>query len=209
MIVIVDYEVGNSGSILNMFKFLGIEAKISRDRADLAAADKLVLPGVGAFDGGMEHLLRHDLVPLLEERVHEHKTPILGICLGMQLLGSGSEEGKLPGLGWIAGGCKRFARERDPGGQMKVPHMGWNIVVPTGTQEGLFQGFEGEARFYFVHSYHLVCDDPADVHATTNYYGPFVSAVRRGHVYGAQFHPEKSHKFGMRLLRNFAEGPPP
>lgn len=207
MIVIVDYEVGNIGSILNMLKFLSIPAKASRDRAELLAAPKLLLPGVGAFDAGMEQLKRHDLVGVLDTCVHEKKTPVLGICLGMQLLTRGSEEGNLPGLGWIDAECKRFTKDRDPSGKMKVPHMGWNVAVPVDTSAGLFAGMTDECRFYFVHSYHAVCDDASEVAATTPFFGSFVSSVQKGHVYGAQFHPEKSHRFGMRLLKNFAAVP--
>jgi len=208
MIVIVDYEVGNIGSILNMLKFLGIPAKATRDKAELRAAERLLLPGVGAFDAGVELLRKHDLVGLLHERVTEAKVPTLGICLGMQLLTKGSEEGSLPGLGWIDAECKRFTKDRDPTGKMKVPHMGWNVARPVTTDGGLFAGMTGESRFYFVHSFHAVCQDASDIAATTDFYGPFTSAVTRGHVYGAQFHPEKSHKFGMKLLQNFAAVPP-
>jgi glutamine amidotransferase len=203
MIVIVDYEVGNIGSILNMLKFLNIPAKASRDREVLRAAPKLLLPGVGAFDAGMGLLRKHDLVGLLDECVKERKIPVLGICLGMQLLTRGSEEGSLPGLGWLDAECKRLSKDRDPTGKIKIPHMGWNVVRPTTTDSGLFAGMTGESRVYFVHSYHVVCDDPADAAGTTDYFGPFVSSVRREHVFGAQFHPEKSHRFGMRLLQNF------
>lgn len=204
MIVIVDYEVGNIGSILNMLKFLNIPAKATRDKAELAAAPKLLLPGVGAFDAGVALLQKHDLVGLLTECVVARAVPTLGICLGMQLLGKGSEEGTLPGLGFVDAVSKRFTKDRDPRGTIKIPHMGWNVARPKTTEDGLFAGMTDESRFYFVHSYHVVCSDPADVAATTDYFGPFTSSVRRGHVFGAQFHPEKSHKFGMKVLQNFA-----
>lgn len=205
MLVIVDYEVGNIGSIENMLKFLHIPAVASRDPNTLRGASHLLLPGVGAFDAGMGQLVKHDLLGLLNECVLERHIPVLGICLGMQLLTRGSEEGALPGFGWVDAECKRFTKDRDPKGEMKVPHMGWNIAKPTTTERGLFKGMTEETRFYFVHSYHAVCAEPSDVAATTPYYGSFVSAIARGHVQGAQFHPEKSHRFGMKVLQNFAE----
>ncbi|HQY60846.1 MAG: imidazole glycerol phosphate synthase subunit HisH [Myxococcales bacterium] len=203
MLVIVDYEVGNIGSILNMLKFLQIPAVASRDPETLRGASRLLLPGVGAFDAGVSLLRKHDLIGVLDECVRERRVPVLGICLGMQLLTRGSEEGVLPGLGWIDAECRRFTKDRDPKGAMKVPHMGWNVAKPTTTERGLFKDMVQETRFYFVHSYHAVCVNPEDVAATTPYFGSFVSSVARDHVLGAQFHPEKSHRFGMKLLQNF------
>jgi glutamine amidotransferase len=200
--VIVDYGMGNLGSILNMLKHVGVDSMISAEPAEIEAAGKLILPGVGAFDNGMKNLAERGLVPLLRQRV-DAGVPILGICLGAQLLFERSEEGVLPGLGWIRGQVTRFAF---PEGErrLKVPHMGWN-VVESRQPSPLFEGASGEQRFYFVHSYYMSCADERDVLSTTPYGQTFVSGVQRGNVYGVQFHPEKSHKFGMRLLKNFAE----
>lgn len=162
----------------------------------------MVLPGVGAFDHGMENLRSRGLVDLLSELVQGKKLPMLGICLGMQLFGRGSEEGRLPGLGWIASETVRF--RFDPvSTRLRIPHMGWNHVHITDS-EGLFRGFEDEPRFYFVHSYHVVCDRTVDALATCHYGHEFTCAVRRGNIFGTQFHPEKSHRYGMLLLKNFA-----
>lgn len=201
--VIVDYGMGNLGSILNMLKRVGISGTITSDPAQIAAAGKLILPGVGAFDNGMKNLGDAGLLPLLNKRVLEDRVPILGICLGAQLLLEGSDEGELPGLGWIRGRATKFDFA-DGDRRLKVPHMGWNVVEPRRDSK-LFAGAEGEQRFYFVHSYYIACADPADALSATPYGKPFVSGVERGNVYGVQFHPEKSHKFGMRLLKNFAE----
>lgn len=202
MIVIVDYGVGNVGSILNMFKRLNVEASVSSSASDIERADKLILPGVGAFDHGMGSLNSSGLRPVLDRQVLDRKTPVLGICLGMQLLTEGSEEGKEPGLGWIAGRTVKFRFE--PGQRKRVPHMGWNVVTPTGT-DTLFRDLDEDHGFYFVHSYYVTCRSATDVLATTPYGVEFVSAVQKDNVFGAQFHPEKSHKHGMRLLKNFAE----
>jgi imidazole glycerol-phosphate synthase subunit HisH len=199
-IVVVDYEMGNVGSILNMMKKLGHAVTLSRDPETIDRADRLILPGVGSFDAGMEKMRSFGLVEVLTRKVVEQRTPILGICLGMQLLGEGSAEGKSPGLGWIASESIRFSSAIE-----RVPHMGWNTVQPTSPEpHWLFAGQPAESRFYFVHSYHVVCRDEANVIATCRYGQPFHAAIARGHIMGVQFHPEKSHKFGMQLLGNFA-----
>jgi glutamine amidotransferase len=212
MIVVVDYGMGNLGSILNMLKKIDAPAKISSDREEISAADKLILPGVGAFDTAMRNLHDSGLKDVLDELVLHRHRPTLGVCLGMQLLTGGSEEGNLPGLGWIAGTTKKF-RFDGAGAQadLKVPHMGWNTILPPKPGElvkPLARGLDDPpARFYFVHSYHVTVDEPSDAAAWTHHGYDFVSMVQRGHVMGTQFHPEKSHKFGMKVLRNFAELP--
>ena len=203
MIVIVDYGMGNLASIANMLKKVGAEGIISSDSTTIAGAEKLILPGVGSFDTGMHNLSERGLVPVLNARVLKDTVPILGLCLGLQLFTERSEEGRLPGLGWIKGETVRFkvegAHER-----LKIPHMGWNTIEPL-RQHPLLNGLDEEPRFYFVHSYHVVCADPEDILAWTRYGYDFPSIVVRGNVVGVQFHPEKSHKFGMQLLRNFVE----
>lgn len=202
MTTIVDYGMGNLSSIQNMLKKVGEPGVITSDPAVIAAAERLILPGVGAFDHGMQHIHARGLTEVLNRKALEEGTPVLGICLGMQLLTRGSEEGTEPGLGWIQGDTVRFRFDPREAG-LRVPHMGWNVVEPT-REAHLFDGLE-EPRFYFVHSYHVVCDDAQDVIGWTPYGYPFASAVRRGNVWGTQFHPEKSHRFGMRLLTNFVE----
>lgn len=203
MITIVDYGVGNLGSLQNMLKKIAVPARVSSTPTAIADAGKLLLPGVGAFDSGMSRLRELGLVEVLNERVLKAGVPVLGVCLGMQLLTEGSEEGQLPGLGWIAGTTVRF-RFDPQANNLKIPHMGWNTARPTATAK-LFGNLPEDARFYFVHSYHVECRDNADVATWTTHGYEFVSAVQHGNIYGAQFHPEKSHKFGMQLLRNFAE----
>lgn len=203
MIVIIDYGMGNLGSIANMFKKIGTRAIISSDLEVIEAADKLILPGVGAFDNGMARLGEMGLVGLLNAKALLQKTPILGLCLGMQLLARGSEEGSLPGLGWLDAGCVRFRFGPEHDG-LKVPHMGWNYLHVR-QPGGLFAGMYPDPRFYFVHAYHLECKDQADVQATTTYGYEFASVVRKNNILGVQFHPEKSHKFGMKLFTNFVE----
>ena len=200
MISVVTYGVGNVGSIFNMFRKIGVAAVAASTPDEVARAEKILLPGVGSFDHGMEMLDRAGLVPSLKARVGEG-TPLLGICLGMQLLGRGSEEGQRAGLDLLDARSVRFHGNGDPA--FRVPHMGWN-ELDRRRESPLFAGFEERARFYFVHSYHLVCADPADVLATARYGGDFTAIVQRGNVWGAQFHPEKSHRFGMTLLANFA-----
>ncbi len=201
MIVVIDYGLGNLSSISNMLNKLGIANKISGDIAEVMSADKLILPGVGAFDPGMENLRRLGLIEALDKKVKEGTTPLLGICLGMQLLTERSEEGTLPGLGYIKGETRRF-RPEDP--KLKIPHMGWNLVFPA-NDSPLAKGFGDEMRFYFVHSYFVRAADRSHAMFESEYGIRFDSGVQSGHIFGVQFHPEKSHKFGMQLFKNFAE----
>lgn len=201
MIAIIDYEMGNLGSIRNMFGKLGFQSETTSDPGRIASADRLILPGVGAFDAGMESLERSGLVPLLNRRVLQERVPTLGICLGMQLMCRRSDEGERSGLGWIAADVVRF-QPADP--TIKVPHMGWNVVVPA-QPAALLEGLPEESRFYFVHSYFVRCQQREDVLLTSAHGQQFDAAFRRDNLWGVQFHPEKSHRFGMQLLRNFAE----
>lgn len=200
-VAVINYGVGNIGSLLNVLKRLGIPAVATADPAEIERAERLILPGVGAFDYAMKHLNDSGLIPVLNQKVLTEKTPILGICLGMQILAEGSEEGApVPGLGWIKGRVKRFDMPDAYKKRLKIPHMGWNDITP---QKGLFTGLDPESRFYFVHSYHMCCDDPADVGATTTYGYSFTSAVQRENIIGMQFHPEKSHHYGWELIERF------
>lgn len=203
MIAIIDYGIGNLGSIGNMLKKLGVPAVISADAAVIAKADKLILPGVGAFDYGMQKLHDSGLLPLLNERTQQQQTPFLGICLGMQLMTRGSEEGKLPGLGWFEADTRRFDATRLNPGE-KIPHMGW-AQVAVQQKHPLAENLGEMPRYYFVHAYHVACDRAEDVLMTTRYGYDYVSAFARGHIMGVQFHPEKSHRFGMQLLQNFSK----
>lgn len=200
MITIVDYGMGNLGSIRNMLKKIGAEAEISGDATRIRAASKLILPGVGAFDAGMANLHASGLVPLLNERVVSAKVPVLGICLGMQLMAHHSSEGLRHGLGWIDAEVRRL-KPANPA--LKVPHMGWSPVRPLRSAP-LIDDLPDEPRFYFVHSYFIDCRDAGDVLLETRYGEPFASAVQHANIWGVQFHPEKSHRYGMHLLRNFA-----
>lgn len=202
MIAIVDYGMGNLGSIRNMLLYLGVDSEITSDPSRIAAARKLILPGVGAFDRAMTNLRERGLIPVLDGEVLEKGKPVLGICLGMQLLGRRSEEGTLPGLGWIEADTIRF--RFDPGlAHLKIPHMGWNRVTVS-RSGSIMDHLPPEPRFYFVHSYHVRCDREENVLATASYGFEFHAAVIRGNILGTQFHPEKSHKFGLALLKNFA-----
>ena len=200
----VDYGTGNVGSLGNMLHKIGQTATLASTPEVLERADAILLPGVGAFDRGMGNLQASGLLETLTRRVQGDGVPVLGICLGMQLLARSSEEGTLPGLGWIDAVCQKFTFPPEDR-QHKVPHMGWNAVQPR-SGENLFSDMEPGALFYFVHSYHVVCADSDDVLGVSEYGGAFTSAVRRGNIFGVQFHPEKSLRFGMRLLRNFCEG---
>ncbi len=206
MIVILDYGMGNPGSILNMIRKVGGQALITKDLAAIENSKAIILPGVGSFDNGMSKLRTSGMLEVLERKVLGEKKPFLGICLGMQLLFEKSQEGVLPGLNWIPGQVKRFdfSHFADNKG-LKVPHMGWNKVNPNNF-DSLFRGYEGvDARFYFVHSYHVVCSNPRNVLARCTHGDEFTCSVENGNIYGVQFHPEKSHKFGMNLFKNFLE----
>ncbi|WP_165055122.1 MULTISPECIES: imidazole glycerol phosphate synthase subunit HisH [unclassified Adlercreutzia] len=202
MIAIVDYGLGNLGSIQNMLRVIGAKVIVTSDADDICRAEKLILPGVGAFDAGAERLGAAGLADVVRRQALDCRKPILGICLGMQLLGRGSEEGGLPGLGLIPFECRRF-RLGDAG--LKVPHMGWDVVTCERPDDPLVKGLSADQRYYFVHSYHAVCDSEENVLMTCDYGYGFAAAVVSGSVYGVQFHPEKSHNFGMALLKNFVE----
>lgn len=203
MISIVDYGLGNIGAFLNMYKRMNVPAKSVRSAAELANAQRIVLPGVGAFDHAMELLDASGMRPVLEEKALGEKVPVIGICVGMQILADGSDEGEGAGLGWIPGIVRHF-RSLPTSEGLPLPHMGWNDIAPV--QDGLlFAGLEQDARFYFLHSFYFEPVDEVDAAATTTYGAPFACAVRRDNVWGVQFHPEKSHHFGAMLLKNFAE----
>jgi len=206
MIVIVDYGVGNLASIGNMLRRLQASAVISGDPMVVSSAAKIILPGVGAFDHAMRKLREGRLLGALEKRVLRDRVPTLGLCLGFQLLSHGSEEGTASGLGWIDAETVRFdasrARER-----LSIPHMGWSNVSTTRVHP-LLETDKEPVRYYFAHSYHLRCNDPNLTIASASHGYEFPAAIARGNVMGVQFHPEKSHVFGLRLLRNFCELPP-
>jgi imidazole glycerol-phosphate synthase subunit HisH len=201
MIYIVDYGLGNLASIKNMFKHIGIrDVKITSDKNELAKADKIVLPGVGAFDTGMKYLKEYDLIDVLNRKALVEKIPFLGICLGMQLMTRGSEEGKEKGLAWFDADTLKFNL---PKGN-KVPHMGWNYVKPI-KNKAQFLTRDINYRFYFVHSYYVQCNNAEDVLFETKYGINFHSAIQKDNIIGMQFHPEKSLNFGMDILQQFAK----
>lgn len=202
MIRIVDYGLGNVQAFLNVYKRIGIAAERAKVASDLDGARHIILPGVGSFDHAMERFNSSGMRDPLERLVAGGDTRVLGICVGMQMMAESSDEGVLPGLGWVPGHVKRF--HADPAMQsLPMPHMGWNDVEPTG-DSGLFEAVDGGQRFYFLHSYYFACTTPTNVIARTRYGSEFDCAVRKGQVFGVQFHPEKSHGWGVSLLRNFA-----
>jgi imidazole glycerol-phosphate synthase subunit HisH len=202
VIAIVDYGLGNILAFANVYKRLNIAVRVARKREDLVGATRLILPGVGAFDHAVELLDASGMRESLEELVLGRGTPVLGICVGMQLLARSSDEGKLPGLGWVSGTVRKFSPDpSDP--SVRLPHMGWNDVTPA-AESPMFNEFGSQARFYFLHSYYFSCDSENDVLARTDYGIRFASAVHHKNIWGVQFHPEKSHHFGTQLLRNFA-----
>ena len=203
MISIVDYGVGNIQAIANIYNRLNIPTRIARTAKDLAEAERVILPGVGSFDWAMARLNKSGMRESLDNLVLSKAKPVLGICVGMQMLAKRSEEGTLEGLGWIEGEVKKFTRTA-PSERAYLPHMGWNDVEPR-CQECLFKDIGATGRFYFLHSYYFAPKDQKTILGVTDYGGPFVSCVRAGNICGVQFHPEKSHQWGIQLLNNFAE----
>ena len=203
MITIVDYGLGNIQAFANIYKRLGIAARFAKSADDLAEASHIILPGVGAFDWAMSLLDASGMRATLDRLVLEERKPVLGICVGMQMMARSSEEGSAAGLGWFDADVRRFDETRIQS-RTHLPHMGWNDVVPRDAT-GLFRDLGSSARFYFLHSYYFAPNDPSDVLATADYGDRFACAVRRGNVHGLQCHPEKSHGWGTQLLKNFAE----
>lgn len=199
-VAIVDYGLGNIQAFAHIYDRLNIPATVATTAADVAAAKRLILPGVGAFDWAMDRLERSGMRQALDDAVLVAKRPVLGVCVGMQMMARASDEGELPGLGWIAAEVHRFDESALAG--LPMPHMGWNDVDAR-LDDSLFRGIAAP-RYYFLHSYFFTPDDDADTLATADYGGAFTAAVRRDNVYGTQFHPEKSHHWGVDLLRNFA-----
>jgi glutamine amidotransferase len=202
MIALIDYGVGNIRAFTNIYKNLNIPVKIAKNIDDLTDVTKLILPGVGAFDHAMEQLEQSGMRQRLDELVLDNRMPIVGICVGMQMLAHSSDEGKLSGLGWIDASVKRFDVSKI-NYSTHLPHMGWNDVNPI-KENGILKGLENDAKFYFLHSYYFHCNDPQDTIAITDYGIEFSCAVNKNNIYGVQFHPEKSHQYGIQLLNNFA-----
>lgn len=201
MVTLVDYGIGNIQAFANIYRRLGIPYRVAKIAEELVGADKIILPGVGAFDWAMSRLEVSGMRAMLDDLVLEQRRPVLGVCVGMQMMARGSDEGVLPGLGWIDAEVKRFD-ESQFRHKTHLPHMGWNDVMPT--DDSLFKGL-ASPQFYFLHSYYFAPGDPTQTLATTDYNGPFTSAARNGNIFGVQFHPEKSHQRGVQLLKNFAE----
>jgi glutamine amidotransferase len=200
MITIIDYGLGNIQAFANIYKRLNIPVRIARVLDDLQDTEKLILPGVGAFDWAMNRLNASGMRDRVDELVLEQECPVLGVCVGMQMMAKSSDEGKSAGLGWIEGEVKKFEASR----QIRLPHMGWNDVYPL-KSDGLFRELTIGARFYFLHSYYFVPAHNQNVLAETDYCGRYASSVCSKNIIGVQFHPEKSHLWGIQLLKNFAE----
>lgn len=203
MITIIDYGLGNIRAFVNVYDRLNIKTKIAHTAADIKDAEKIILPGVGAFDYAMSQLNASGMRDELEKQVLIHKVPVVGICVGMQMLAKRSDEGKLPGLGWIDGEVKLFDESLIPY-KTRLPHMGWNTMVPV-KPNALLADFNGQSRFYFLHSYYFDCNNEEDSIARTEYGITYTSAINKENIYGIQFHPEKSHSNGIQLLHNFAK----
>jgi imidazole glycerol-phosphate synthase subunit HisH len=203
-LVIVNSGVGNVRSVANMLKRFHVAAEISDSPVAVGAADAVILPGVGSFDAAMQRIRQNGLYEVLDVKARAGTTPILGICLGMQLMGERSEEGTEPGFGWIGGELRKFRPDDGGTSRIRVPHMGWN-EVKAAANNPLLAGFDTHPRFYFDHSYYFVPREGADCAGTTIYGLPFAAAVSKGLLFGVQFHPEKSHRFGLQLLKNFTQ----
>ena len=203
MVILVDYGMGNIRSIQKHFKRMNIPSDLSSDPDVISKADKIILPGVGNFASGMSHLEEYGLIDVLHKKVIDEKVPLLGICLGMQLLTNKSEEGGVKGLGWIDGETKKFDFSDLPH-PLKIPHIGWNNLEIIGDSPFL-ANIRAEDYFYFVHSYHVVCENRDHVLAQTTYGYSFPSVIRKENILGTQFHPEKSHDAGRQLIQNFVE----
>lgn len=202
-ITIIDYGTSNLGSIQNMLRKIGVPSIVASRPEDVEGATKIILPGVGSFDAGMGKLHASGIVPVLQRKVQDEAVPTLGVCLGMHLMTKGSEEGVMDGLGWIDATTRRLGGPDEP--NLRVPHMGWNVVKPR-RQVPLLADFPPDARFYFAHSYGVACEHDEDATLVATYgKRTFTAGFQRGNIMGVQFHPEKSHKFGLWLLRNFVE----
>jgi len=203
MIKLVDYGVGNIQAFMTLFKSIGLDAQRARAPQELEGATHLVLPGVGHFDHAMQRLNESGMRPVLEELVLGQQVPVIGVCVGMQMLAAGSDEGSLPGLDWVPGRVRAFSGNAFSA-NLPMPHMGWNNLQPAAGAKLLSAGFDEAPQFYFLHSYYFDAQDKADVAATAHYGFDFDAVVSRGHIHGVQCHPEKSHHWGAQLLRNFA-----
>lgn len=204
MIAIIDYDIGNITAVVNMLQRLGLPCKVTADAAEVAQAERIILPGNGAFDACMQNLRASGLIPVLEQQVLQRKVPLLGICVGAQMLGKGSSEGIAPGLGWLDMRVARFPALPD----LRVPHMGWNHVAAVQNAHPLTQDMNADTRFYFVHSYYMQPKDPAEVLLSAHYGIDFAAGIVQRNIAGVQFHPEKSHRFGKQLLSAFARWAP-
>jgi glutamine amidotransferase len=204
MIKLVDYGVGNILAFMTLFKRMGFDANRAQAPHELKGATHLVLPGVGHFDQAMQRLNESGMRPVLENMVLGKRVPVLGVCVGMQILAAGSDEGSLPGLNWVPGRVRAFSNN-DISANLPMPHMGWNNLQPTAGAKLFTNGFDEDPQFYFLHSYYFDATDKADVAASAHYGIDFDAVVSRGHIHGVQCHPEKSHHWGAQLLKNFVE----
>jgi glutamine amidotransferase len=203
MITIIDYGVGNINAFVNVYKRVNVPVKIAKTKEDLIGTEKLILPGVGHFDHAMTRLNNSGMRDTLDELVLDQKIPVIGICVGMQMMANNSDEGNMEGLKWIDATVKKFD-ETKINQVTRLPHMGWNDVKPVKDLE-LFKGLEDNSIFYFLHTYYFQCNNKEDIMAVTEYGGEFASAAHHENKYGIQFHPEKSHQYGEILLHNFAK----